>query len=213
MNQDQLVKFETACLAKEKGFSFTFVDDENYRYGLHSYMQKRNDVTKIYPLSHWTLDIDANSQQYKDLQIDAPTQTLLRKWLREVHNIYIELIIDGWGDDALVDGCVCYRAFIWEVGKPKPGPADDLGSHKFEVILEVALYQALNLVNVKPKLYIGQYVFHQDIYDGKEEMKVVGIREHEVELEGDYSGGTHCVTQKSWLPIKGIILKNPLIRN
>jgi len=53
-----------------------------------------------------------------------------------------------------------------------------------------------------PKL--GMKVFHETLYDGKECMKVVGIRETEVELEGDYSGGTHNVVQKDWLPIKGL---------
>jgi hypothetical protein len=52
---------------------------------------------------------------------------------------------------------------------------------------------------------IGERVYHKDIYDGKELMKIVGIRETEVELEGDYSGGTHSVCQKDWLPIEGII--------
>ena len=46
-------------------------------------------------------------------------------------------------------------------------------------------------------------VFHEGLYDGKVQMKIVGIRKHEVELEGDYSGGTHNVTQKSWMPIEG----------
>lgn len=47
-------------------------------------------------------------------------------------------------------------------------------------------------------------VYHEGIYNGTELMEVVGIRKTEVELEGDYSGGTHKVTQKSWLPIKGM---------
>ncbi len=55
-------------------------------------------------------------------------------------------------------------------------------------------------------LKIGQKVYHEDIYDGHEEMKVVGIRETTVELEGDYSGGTHAVCQKEWLPIKGVLI-------
>lgn len=55
---------------------------------------------------------------------------------------------------------------------------------------------------LKPEL--GMKVFHERIYNGKELMKVVGIRETEVELEGDYSGGTHLVNQKDWLPIKGL---------
>ena len=55
-------------------------------------------------------------------------------------------------------------------------------------------------------LQLGQKVFHNEIYNGKELMEVVGIRKKEVELEGDYSGGTHCVKQKSWLSIEGIVL-------
>ena len=55
---------------------------------------------------------------------------------------------------------------------------------------------------LKPEL--GMQVFHERIYNGKEQMKVVGIRESEVELEGDYSGGTHLVNQKDWLQIKGL---------
>ena len=35
-------------------------------------------------------------------------------------------------------------------------------------------------------------------------MEVVGIRKTEVELQGDYSGGTHNVSQKDWLPVKGL---------
>lgn len=51
---------------------------------------------------------------------------------------------------------------------------------------------------------LGMKVFHKDVYNGKELMEVVGIRPYDVELEGDYSGGTHPVTQKSWMPIKGL---------
>lgn len=54
------------------------------------------------------------------------------------------------------------------------------------------------------KVELGMKVYHDGIYNGKEQMKVVGIRESEVELEGDYSGGTHNVYQKSWITIKGL---------
>lgn len=56
-------------------------------------------------------------------------------------------------------------------------------------------------------LKLGQKVYHKDIYWGKEQMKVVGIRETEVEIEGDYSGGTHNVCQKDWKPLEGVLLK------
>ena len=41
-------------------------------------------------------------------------------------------------------------------------------------------------------------VYISDVYDGKEPFKIVGIRENEIELEGDFSGGTHNVNQKDW---------------
>jgi hypothetical protein len=47
--------------------------------------------------------------------------------------------------------------------------------------------------------YLGMYpVYIQDVYYGHEPFKVVGIREDQVELEGDFSGGTHNVCQKDW---------------
>lgn len=52
-----------------------------------------------------------------------------------------------------------------------------------------------NLQNIS----IGTYPVYSDkIHKGKEPMKVVGIRENEIELQGDYSGGTHLVDQKGW---------------
>lgn len=56
-------------------------------------------------------------------------------------------------------------------------------------------------------LKLNQFVYHEELYWGRERMKIVGIRETEVELEGDYSGGTHNVCQKSWMPLKGLYLK------
>jgi hypothetical protein len=50
---------------------------------------------------------------------------------------------------------------------------------------------------------IGQTVYHRDVYEHREALTIVGIREDELELEGDYSGGTHGVKQKQWMPLKG----------
>lgn len=55
-------------------------------------------------------------------------------------------------------------------------------------------------------LRINQLVYHKQIYNGHEQMKIVGLRENEVELEGDWSGGTHGVCQKDWMPIEGVLL-------
>lgn len=55
---------------------------------------------------------------------------------------------------------------------------------------------------LKPEL--DMLVFHYEIYHGKECMKIVGIRKNEVELEGDYSGGTHLTIGKEWFSINGL---------
>lgn len=56
-----------------------------------------------------------------------------------------------------------------------------------------------NRINFK----IGQTVYHREVYEHKEPLKIVGIMEDKLLLEGDYSGGTHNVSQREWLPIKG----------
>jgi len=54
------------------------------------------------------------------------------------------------------------------------------------------------------KFELNQTVYHRDVYNHKEPLRIVGIRETELELEGDYSGGTHNVCEKQWMPIKGV---------
>jgi hypothetical protein len=56
-------------------------------------------------------------------------------------------------------------------------------------------------------LQLGQKVYHNKVYWGREEMEVVGIKKDSVLLSGDWSGGTHNVIQEGWMPIKGV-LKN-----
>lgn len=50
---------------------------------------------------------------------------------------------------------------------------------------------------------LGEKVYHRNVYEHKEPLRIVGILEDKLLLEGDFSGGTHGVTQREWLPIKG----------
>lgn len=78
---EDYVSYEIAKLLKEKGF------DEicSYEWGIP-------DVDKGYVLQKWTI---TNGQIKNSDLIDgaytAPTQSLALKWLREVHNIHIEI--------------------------------------------------------------------------------------------------------------------------
>lgn len=135
--EDKRVDFFTAKLAKEKGF-------KGFTTG---YYYKDEGEVVCNPLYCYYSDGLNDNSFDNSLSCQAPTQSLLQKWLREVYNIHIELIIDGWQSDEKVSGeFLCYRAFIWQVGKPKPKVNEDLGAQKYEIILEIALVEALNLI-------------------------------------------------------------------
>jgi hypothetical protein len=53
------------------------------------------------------------------------------------------------------------------------------------------------------ELKIGQTVYHRDVYEHGEALKIVGLTETHIWLEGDFSGGTHKIIERVWLPIKG----------
>jgi len=50
---------------------------------------------------------------------------------------------------------------------------------------------------------LGKMVYHRDLYKHCEQFKVTGVTLDSIELEGDYSGGTHRIIQKQWNPLKG----------
>lgn len=83
--QEYLISFETAKLAKEKGFNIevkTYFDFKKFGIKPVEFFGKlnANDLTK------WDDDLRQNtSANY----ISAPTQSLLQKWLREKHKIIL----------------------------------------------------------------------------------------------------------------------------
>ena len=72
--KEELIKLETAKLAKEKGFDLETVTYYHPSYGL---CPEHDNSMRNYNGSEW-------AKGY----ISAPTQALLQKWLREVHGIY-----------------------------------------------------------------------------------------------------------------------------
>ena len=69
--EEQLISFETAKLAKEKGFN------------LETYIKLDEDNPK-------NLNSNYNPKEYQPWYLDI-SQSLLQKWLREVHNIHINI--------------------------------------------------------------------------------------------------------------------------
>jgi hypothetical protein len=74
-----------------------------------------------------------NGFDTKNSEIIQSACTIPEQWqvieYLEQKGIIIELIVDGWGDDNCVSKeNLCYRVFIWQIGKPKPKHNDDLGA-------------------------------------------------------------------------------------
>ena len=90
--KEQLISFETAKLAKEKGFDIPCL----YAYRIWRENIKKTDKNPLQGLnieyepymggSSASIKFYYQSKQYTL----APTQSLLQKWLREKHNIIVQ---------------------------------------------------------------------------------------------------------------------------
>lgn len=75
--EEQLISFETAKLAKEKGFGKTLDYIFQYAY-------------KIISLTKYVKVLNSQNNT-KDEFISAPKQSEFQKWLREIHNIHLTI--------------------------------------------------------------------------------------------------------------------------
>jgi hypothetical protein len=83
--QDQLVTKETALLAKDKGFYWDTALGLSLReFG--GYNTKISTMVGSDPIIKW---------DRFDSDLRMPTQSLLQKWLRDIHNINITICLSG----------------------------------------------------------------------------------------------------------------------
>ena len=125
--EDTRITFETAKLAKEKGFS-----QETNRLEIPYYNYKgefKGDV------SDWRIRKYIRGEDTSDIEfVSAPTQSLLAKWLREEHNIHLiaykNINIDGY------DWCYITTDGITNINSYKT----------YEEAYEIGLQEALKLI-------------------------------------------------------------------
>ena len=89
--EEQLISFETAKLAKEKRFNLQVTNYYNtnkipYCETGIEYMSDKDTI------SNWNNGKGCYPTLAKDVNCSAPTQSLLQKWLREVHGIDITVM-------------------------------------------------------------------------------------------------------------------------
>jgi len=131
--KDEIIKFETAKLAKEKGFNWKV---ENYFYDeFHKqtiYKDKLTDYSK-----------HEKGNLYEC--VSAPTQSLLQRWLREKHNLHIVII-------PTVTSYFTYKILDIQLNPENPierPPYKDVASEDFttyELSLEGGLQEALKII-------------------------------------------------------------------
>lgn len=138
--QEKLVEFNTAVLAKEKGFDeycFSFYDLKGIINHNYSENGSSTDVEFRVDLE----DLLDNFNRGIPNTYSAPTQSLLAKWLREVHNIFVYVEPTSLGDNA---------PFIkdsWGKVYHDPWKNNNKGiSYEYEDAIEFALLEALKLI-------------------------------------------------------------------
>ena len=117
--KEKLISFETAKLAKEKGFHIS---------------SRGEGMGKRVFINGELVNTIFSSKDH----IHAPTQSLLQKWLREVHNVSIKI------DDYYTYSRVRFDYNICELGSQEDNPVGVFET--YEEALEIGLYQALKLI-------------------------------------------------------------------
>jgi hypothetical protein len=124
--KEQLISFDTAKLAKEKEFD-----------KLNGCACQIGWVTHFISGDSYVIDDLGNNHD-----IERPTQSLLQKWLRDVHKLhaYTDCNASGWF--WMIDK-TNGTSILWsDDSGPNPGGEWD----NYEEALELALFEALNLI-------------------------------------------------------------------
>lgn len=143
--QEELISFETAVLAKEKGFNWKVRC--HYRDG-HAYTKELICGGSLYNM---------NSHEEQELWItnlySAPTQGLLQKWLREVRGIHITIDHVDNTTEFYYDYSVVNRNNREYQDEDMTDQAKRINHYTkeyqfdtFEEALEIALQEALKLI-------------------------------------------------------------------
>ncbi len=128
-----MITFETAKLAKEKGFN----NITTHAYNLKGELGNYYDVVGELPFD----DDLTDNIDYDRLRFAAPNQSVLQKWLREKHNFHIEISL---GHD---ENEIWYDFHIYKIEKTLNHDilsASESGLNSYEEALEIGLLEILS---------------------------------------------------------------------
>lgn len=145
--EEQLISFETAKLAKEKGFPFdednTEIDFYTDNYGL---CRENSEYHNLYSVTLNKFIQDWDRKYKEGNHYPASTQSLLAKWLREEHKIHINIepILTKEQTLAFISSWCKLDRTINEVFQCSPLTYKRAGT--YEQALELALENALSSI-------------------------------------------------------------------
>jgi len=136
---DQLISFETAKLAKEKGFDGKcFGGYDTIRYNHETGCEKYNTHPRWLHSDGKYESLSYRTKETVNIScILAPTQSLLQKWLREKHKIIVLIGFLDFSDDD--------NYFYSLINHPRELQEDEYYK-TYEEALEQGLYQSLLLI-------------------------------------------------------------------
>lgn len=128
--KEEKVNFETVKLAKEKGFDINvnhFISQYNKDEGI---VFSKSVESDNYNSNNWNTDTRVSL-------FSRPTQSLLQKWLREVHNIIVFVV-------PLIPDCKEFGVTIYS--NKYTCEKDSAFYNQYEKALEIGLQEGLNLI-------------------------------------------------------------------
>ena len=143
--EEQLINFETAKLAKEKGFN---IPTRNF---YADFTWKSIEVYSCIEVGYNEFtDSMENNHGFGDITL-IPTQSLLQKWLREVHNI--EVLISRIPPEAVLADknkgkniLRNYNCYVWNLNSNPRISNNGIFLDIYEEALEAGLQEALKLI-------------------------------------------------------------------
>jgi hypothetical protein len=147
--REQLISFKTAKKAKEKGFE---IETLHFYTKPNSKMFGIDEKGRSYPIKNTSKKLYKCGEQAA-LNIEsvylAPTQSLLQKWLRDNHNIIIDVV--AYYDEKDLPLTKTNKPkpkgyFVWNYYDENFTEEKAIKFSDYEEALEIGLLEALNLI-------------------------------------------------------------------
>jgi len=147
--KESIIHYETAKLAKEKGFDIDFF--HQFYAKQRSKMFGIDEHGRTYPIKNKARELYTVGQHaalHEEMVYKAVTQSLIQRWLREEHDIHVLMTLEDVQYDFSLEPMHVYSCDI-HVGKLETKTTHESSANTFldyETELELGLRKGLKLI-------------------------------------------------------------------